>query len=169
MQHFRKFFSIVEPFLVAILTVALALLVLSLLLTGCTPRIGDILAAQPPVTAVRYDTVYRDRTVTDTIEFGAEYVTVRDTVPCPPNLAHETLVPFEVVKWLPGKKVPVTVTVRDTVYLPAHTTSMVTSVQDMSWPERLTWLCGVLALLWGFWNTRKDGKGGNGGRLAAAG
>lgn len=131
---------------------------LAALLAGCQPRLGDILNAPAPIILLDTIEVVTEKTVTDTIFLASEAVPYFDSVLCPPNLTVEQMYYVSDTVWLPGRVVPVTVTVHDTLLVPVPTDQTPGPVvfQDMSWPERLTWLTGVFALLFGLWKRWKE-------------
>ncbi len=56
----------------------------------------------------------------DTITVPGYYRTFIDTLPCPANLTVTTMVPFEVVRYVPPKEVPVEVVVKNVVPSPVQ-------------------------------------------------
>lgn len=124
-------------------------------LAGCQPGIGDILAYQPPIIQLDTVEIVTERTVTDTFLLAGEQVPFFDSILCPPGLVESQYFYLHDTVRLPAKYIPYTVTVRDTflqyVQLPGTTVT-----KDLSWPERLTWLSGILAFLVGWWKKWKD-------------
>ncbi|MBV6442737.1 MAG: hypothetical protein EPGJADBJ_04460 [Saprospiraceae bacterium] len=123
------------------------------LLSGCQPRIGDILKAEPPL--VVFDTITTEKTITDTVLLAAELVPFFDSILCPPGLEVARYFYIHDTVMLPPRRVPVEIVVRDTVFIPQVVQTILPG-EDMGWPERLTWLTGVFTLLFGLWKSWKD-------------
>lgn len=131
-------------------TPALALL-LALCVASCHPKFL-IPTPEMPEVCIPVDTVLevRERVVTDTIVFAPEWVTVHDTVACPPGLVRDSLVYRTKRVLVPGDTVFATRTERDTVRVErvAHTGGGLGGMGASNW---LTWLLWVASILLAWW------------------
>lgn len=154
MKTITKLLGFVSPFIAGILICGLMLALLSLILGACSPRV--ILPAMSPDQVDSIITRVTPRTVTDTVLLAGEYVEVHDTFPCPPGLTRDSLVYLSDFVYVPGRTVTLTRTVHDTlrVAVPAPA-PIVLPGQNMSWPERISWMLGVLSVLVAWWRKRK--------------
>ncbi len=151
----KKVFSFALDFLIVCAFFAFTVIMCGLI-AGCSPTLT--LPTQPVASA---DTTVQvtPRTVTDTILLAAEQVTVYDSFPCPPGLVRDSLVTVTFTRILPGRQVVVTRTVHDTLRQVTKPTPGITALPALptgnNWPERLTWLLVVAALLAAQWATWK--------------
>ncbi len=154
MKTFSKLIGFTAPFIAGILLCGIFLALLSLLFGACSPRIT--LPAMSPSQMDTMITRVTPRTVTDTVFIAGEYVAVRDTFPCPPGLTHDSLVYLSDFVYLPGRTVTVTHTIHDTLRIATPAPAAIRLPgKNMSWPERITWLLGVFAVLVAWWRKRK--------------
>jgi hypothetical protein len=134
-------------------------LILAASMAACSPRMVYV-----PTTEVRTDTtvVVRDRTVTDTLLLGPEYGDTA-TVICPPGLTRDSIVYLYDHVYLPGRKVPYRVTVRDTVWKTQTVQSTVGMPTDHL-PYWASALLSLLAMAIGYFikKLNKDDNGNNG-------
>jgi len=144
--------------MLGLLIMSLALLTLSAI-AGCSPRLSDMMPVEEPIVILDTVEVFTTKTLTDTFMLAAEAVPYFDSVLCPPGLIRDTMIYVNDSVWLPARAVEYTVTVHDTVFVPQYIqTPGSTNTKDMSWPERLTWLSGLMALLVAWWNKWKDAQ-----------
>ncbi|MBL7779955.1 MAG: hypothetical protein JNM22_01975 [Saprospiraceae bacterium] len=152
----KKHFQTLAGVGIAIVVFVLGISIINAL-SGCSPKINmpDI---QIPEITTRPDTVIRTITTvqTDTVELAGYTVTVRDTVPCPAGLDRDTDYYVTSQIYLPGQKIITRELVHDTVRLvSALPAPGVIPTAGAEWPERLTWLSGVLLLLAALWRKWK--------------
>lgn len=143
--------------LLALLFLSIGLLTIHAL-AGCSPRLSDqIINAPAPIVVIDTVEIVSQRTVTDTVLLAGEQVPYFDSTLCPPGLLEPTYVYETDTFWMPARRVPVTLTVHDTIRVPQYVQAPgVTITKDVGWPERITWLCGLLALLVPLWKKWKE-------------
>lgn len=89
-----------------------------------------------------------EKIVVDTIYLAGEEYVIHDSIPCPGGLTGDSLIRFTHTRILPGRSVPVSITVMDTVWLTRPCPTIKTMAAGNSgWPERISWLAGIAALL----------------------
>lgn len=140
-----------------ILLALITLLLLALLLTSCSENIIPA-ATQTPIFKRDTTTIVTDRIITDTMYLGSEYYTVTDTFPCPPGLVRDSIITVTKLVYFKGKKVPITITVHDTIREIQQSPVSVAKILQpgYSWPERLAWLGAVALLIAGWLRPRKN-------------
>lgn len=127
-------------------------------LAGCSPSI-QIPDIQIPQITTRPDTVVYTvtNTKTDTVELAGYTVVKHDTIPCPAGLERDTNYYITSKFYLPGKTIITRETAHDTVRLvSALPAPGLIPTAGAAWPERLTWLGGVLVLLAALWRKWKQ-------------
>lgn len=169
-QTLRKLLN----FVIGVIFCALGLLVIAAIFGNCTPKIvvpnprpWEEEPTKQPDTLVRYyrpisggwvefpiDSLPAGKFVVDTLLLVGEEVYITDTFPCPPALTDTAWFPFTKTVTLPSRMIPIP-GIPDTVII--NQVKNQKQITDMSWPERLTWLSGVLALLIGLWRSWKSG------------
>lgn len=144
------------------LLMSIALLALSM--CGCSPRISYIVTAPAPLVILDTVEIYVGKTDTDTLLLteGKTWTVPFDSVHW---LVSSPLEPAVITRYesltdtvfIPAAPAQITNTVRDTVYVPTYVSTAVPGpVRNMSWPERLTWMIAVAALLVAWWKKWKD-------------
>jgi hypothetical protein len=162
-----------STFLLGVLFCAIGLIILSALLSGCSPKITamparpwieegpDTISWLPvlgldgkTITWVELDSLLSSKVVVDTLMIAGELVEIRDSIPCPPGLETDSIVYVTLTKMLPDRAVPVSITVMDTLWItkpcPDNLMLPVLPTIGGGWGERLIWMASVLALLAGF-------------------
>lgn len=176
----KKLLSYVVPFMLGCIAVGCGLLLLSIVLGGCSPKFNipepvvntpcpddtitwiHVQRLNGTIQKVNIDSLVNSKVVIDTIILGGEYVELHDSVPCPPGLRDTVYTGFTAIKYVPGKAVPIRISVNDTIFKDKKpvviNTPPITITKDTGWPERLAWLAGIIILLAGYWRRFRNNQ-----------
>lgn len=116
------------------------------------------------IVLVDLDSLINSNVVIDTIYQAGEEIVYHDTIPCP---GLDTVIPVSFTRIIPQRAVPVSITILDTMYLPAPPCptlpppAKIRPPESFPWAERILWLGGVLFLLLGYWIQYKQRTGRN--------